>query len=148
MNEENSFKRAIAESVCTQLSTDALTVSVRALPWEDYLAALESGSFDLYLGETRLSADWNAGALLETDGALNFGGYEEETLAAHHAAFLATGSAAYFAAFANETPFAPLLFKSEAILTPTGLVEGVTPSPSNVFAGLEGWIFHLSDTTE
>lgn len=148
VNEENSFKRAIAESVCTQLSTDALTVSVRALPWEDYLAALESGSFDLYLGETRLSADWNAGALLETDGALNFGGYEEETLAAHHAAFLATGSAAYFAAFANETPFAPLLFKSEAILTPTGLVEGVTPSPSNVFAGLEGWIFHLSDTTE
>lgn len=149
VNEESSFKRAVAESLCAQLSTAALTVTVRALPWEDYLAALQSGNFDLYLGEVRLTADGDASALLDADGALNYGGFVSEQLSARSDEFLRgenASAARYAEGFIAETPFAPLLFKSTAVLTPSGLIEGMTPTVSAPFYGFENWTFHLSDT--
>ena len=148
VSEENGFRLALAESICAQLSTDALTVELSAKPWEEYLAALEAGRFDLYLGEVRLTADWDIGALIEPDGALNYGGFVSEALCAQFDAFLADGSDNCFAGFAEEMPFAPLLFKSDAVLTPAGLIDGMTPTPSNPFAGLEDWTFHLIENAE
>ncbi len=148
VNAENSFKRAVAESVAAQLSTTVLTVEVSALAWEEYLAALAAGSFDLYLGEVRMTADWDAGALLDASGALNYGGFASETLSAQLESFLAGGSMAYFKSFVSETPFAPLLFKSDAVLTPAGLIDGMTPTVSDPFYGLQRWVFHLSDAEE
>ena len=80
VNKENAFRCAVAESLCAQLTTAALTVTVRELPWGEYAAALEGGDFDLYLGEVRLTADWDAGALLDAGGALNYGGFASEQL--------------------------------------------------------------------
>lgn len=50
-------------------------MTVTALPWADYTAALAAGSFDLYYGEVRLTADWNLAPLLATGGRLNYGGW-------------------------------------------------------------------------
>ena len=147
VNEENSFKRTLAESLCAQLSTSALTVTVRVLPWADYLDALQRGDFDLYFGEVRLTADCDAGALLDADGALNYGGFVSEALSTLSDSLLRGGSdltAMYAEGFAEETPFAPLLFKAKALITPAGLIEGMTPSASNPFDGLEHWTVRLS----
>ena len=38
----------------------------RAVPWDTFLTRLESGDFDLYYGECRLTADWDLTALLST----------------------------------------------------------------------------------
>ena len=149
VNEENSFRRAVAASLCAQLSTEALTVTVREVPWEDYLAALQSGSFDLYLGEVRLTADCDAGALLDVGGTLNYGGFVSERLSALSDELLLNGdgsAAAYAEGFVEETPFAPLLFKSRSVLAPAELIEGMTPTASNPFYGIENWTFHLSET--
>ena len=147
VNEENAFKRAVAESLCAQLTTAALTVTVRELPWEDYVAALQGGDFDLYLGEVRLTADWDASALLDAGGALNYGGFASEQLSGLNDAFLLGGNASaarYAEGFVEETPFAPLLFKSKTVLTPSGLVDGMTPTASDPFFGFADWRFHLS----
>ena len=147
VNEENAFKRAVAESLCAQLTTAALTVTVRELPWGEYAAVLEAGSFDLYLGEVRLTADWDVSALLDAGGALNYGGFASEQLSGLNDAFLLGGNASaerYVKGFAEETPFAPLLFKSKTVLTPSGLVDGMTPTASDPFYGFADWRFHLS----
>ena len=147
VNEENAFKRAVAESLCAQLTTAALTVTVRELPWEDYVAALQGGDFDLYLGEVRLTADWDAGVLLDAGGALNYGGFASEQLSARNDALLLGGNASaarYAEGFVEETPFAPLLFKSKTVLTPSGLVDSMTPTASDPFYGFADWSFHLS----
>ena len=41
-------------------------------------AALEAGRFDLYLGEVALTADFDLSALLSSDGALNYGRWQDE----------------------------------------------------------------------
>ena len=78
VSESDSFKVSIADYLSRTLSTDVLTVSVRSLPWSDYLTALQNGNFDLYLGEVRLTANWDISSLARTGGTLNYGRYADE----------------------------------------------------------------------
>ena len=41
-------------------------------------------------------------------------------------------------------PIAPICFKNYAVLTHAGVVEGLSPSPSTTFYGMEEWTVHLS----
>lgn len=45
VSESDSFKVSIADYLSRTLSTDVLTVSVRSLPWSDYLTALTKREF-------------------------------------------------------------------------------------------------------
>lgn len=131
VNEESSFKLSLARWVCSRLAALGLTVTIRALPWEDYLAALDAGDFDLYLGEVRLGAAWDVGALLRervvtlldppaadppadpaaepaeptvliTGGTLNFGCYANVTAEALLDAYLASPDAEHMLALARQ----------------------------------------------
>ena len=64
VNEESSFKVSAAQEIAMYLNTARLTVTVEAVPWDTFLTRLESGDFDLYYGECRLTADWDVSALL------------------------------------------------------------------------------------
>ena len=147
VNEENGFRLSVARYLCRQLSVDALTVTLKAVPWEDYLKALQSGSFDLYLGEARLTADWNSAALIGTGGLLNYGGYADEETDRLLAAFLANENSstaqAYFRHFAAGAPIAPICFRSVSTQIPAGLAEGLAPTAQNPFYGFDRWTFHL-----
>ena len=147
VNEENIFRLSVAEHLCRCLSVGALTVTLRAMPWDAYSAALRSGDFDLYFGETRLTADWNAAPLIGTGGALNYGGYIDAEMDRLLAAFLSNESEstaqAYFRHFAANAPIAPICFKSVSTQIPAGLAEGLTPTAQNPFYGFEHWTFHL-----
>lgn len=147
VHEGDSFKVSIADYLSRMLTQGALTVTVRALPWSDYLTALESGIFDLYLGEVRLTADWDISALVRSGGALNYGGYADEPCETLLDAFLAEASEQSAAALCRylgqSAPFAPIAFKSLSVLTPEGLVEGLTPTVSSPFYGFEGWTVHF-----
>ncbi len=148
VNEENAFKSAIAEKIASSLSLGGLNVKLKTLPWSEYLAALQTGNFDLYYAEVRLTADWNCSALMHSLGALNYGGYASEETNALLASFLAgeSGSiSAFLKAFSEQTPFAPIAFKSFSVLSPTGLIEKLTPTAGCTFYRIEDWAFHLEE---
>ena len=143
VSESDSFKVSIAEYLSRALTSGGLSFTVRALPWSDYLAALESGSFDLYLAEVRLTADWDISSLVRTGGALNYGRYADEQCDALLDAFLANETAQTASALCRHlgqnAPIAPIVFKTASVLTPDGLVDGLTPTVSSPFYGLENW---------
>lgn len=141
----DSFKVSIADYLARTLSTGALTVTVQALPWADYLDALTRGIWDLYLGEVRLTADWDISALVCSDGALNYGGFFDEALESALDTFLADETAAtaqtLYRQLSQSAPFTPIAFKQTSVLTPEGLVAGLTPTASTPFYGFEHWQF-------
>ena len=55
----NADRLAAAETLAANLTDAGLEVELRALAWDDYLQALTAGEFDLYLGEVRLTADFD-----------------------------------------------------------------------------------------
>ena len=85
-------------------------------------------------------------------GNLNLGGYWDETTDALIARSLsATDEARPDALYQlcqhlQETcPIAPLCFKSVTVLTPSGLVENVSPTAANPFYGMENWTLHMAE---
>lgn len=149
VNEENSFRLANAQFIAENLSLLDWHITVRALPWAEYLAALAAGDFDLYYGEARLTADWDLRDLVGTAGLLNYGGYTNPLL---DAAMLNFAGASDRTAAARrlcillreEVPIAPICFQCDTVLTHAGVVDCISPTPGYTFAGLEKWAIHLS----
>ena len=148
VNTDNSFKLAFAEDLAGQLTSLGVSVELKKLAWDDYLAALEQGAFDLYLGEVTLTADFDLTALLGQDGALNYGGYASaeaaaraEQLRAAQGSGRTEAAAALLDQFQADAPLAPLCFKSHAVLTQWGAVSGLEPTRQNPFYHLESLRF-------
>ena len=154
VNEENSFKVSAAQEIARALNQYDFNVTVRALPWEEYLSALSEGRFDLYYGECKLTADWDASALLSTGGSLNYGGWSDPIMDGQLTACL-TADDDYSRAAALESlcrrlqaqhPLIPICFKSTSVLLPNDAVDAITPTAADPFYRLENW--HVNwDTT-
>lgn len=147
VNSENSSKVAAAQRIAYQLESTGLSVTLERLPWEEYLAALEKGNFDLYVGEVRLTADFDLTPLVGSRGALNYGGWSDQETDALLAAYQAAGgqerAAAAKALYANlirRAPITPICFKNSSVLTQWGRLSGLSPVRDNIFWGLEDWV--------
>ena len=124
--------------------SDSFKVSIA-----DYLTALQNGNFDLYLGEVRLTANWDISSLARTGGALNYGRYADEQCNTLLDAFSLNETdqtaRALYRYLAQSAPIAPIAFKTASVLTPSGLIDGLNPTVSSPFYGIEGWTVHLSE---
>lgn len=147
VNSENDAKLSAAQRIAYQLEVVGLTVQLEQLAFEDYTAALAQGSFDLYLGETVLTADFDLTALLSSAGGLNYGGWRDETADGLIAALNAAGEADRARAAADlcdylsqQVPILPILFKNGSVLTQWGRLSNLSPVRANIFYGLEYWI--------
>lgn len=150
VNSENSFKVSAAEQIARSLSVFDLKIEVRALPWEEYTAALAAGQFDLYYGEVKLTADWDLTALLGTGGSLNYGGWanaQTDQLLTSCAA--ASGRRAALENLCvhlrQQSPILPVCFKSTSVLVQAGVVEGLSPTMANPFYDLTACTIHLRE---
>lgn len=146
VNQDNIYKVTVAESLAERLRELGCDVTLAKLPWEEYTAALRRSEFDLYLGETTLTADFDPEALLSAGGGLNYGGFsdrETETLMDRYRS--GTGQERTMAAselwtrIVELAPILPLCFKNGSLLTQWGTVGNVTPVQRDVFAGMENW---------
>lgn len=144
VNQENVYKAALAQVLAQSMENLGCVVTVEKLPWEEFLSALEKGEFDLYLGETTLTADFDLEALISPEGTLNYGGYSDpEAMTLLETWRGATGEArtraarALYAHLAQTAPILPICFKNGSVLTQWGQTEGVTPTRGNVFFGIE-----------
>lgn len=148
VNSENEAKVSAAQLIAYQLGSAGLTVTVEQLSYEDFTAALGKGDFDLYLGETVLTADFDLAPLLSSSGSLNYGRWKNaETdglLSAMHSAIQGEpkrqAAQALFTHLEQQLPMAPLLFKNGSVLTKWGRLTQLNPIRNNVFYQLENWI--------
>lgn len=146
---DSAGKTQAADWIAQSLAVYGISVTVKKLAWEDYTAALQSGSFDLYLAETRLTADFDLTELLSSSGALNYGGYRNEKAdsllsdwkAAPGQQRVAKASS-LFGYLTNQSPIIPLLFKSDSVLTHRNALAGLNPTSGNVFYQLDKWMVY------
>lgn len=146
VNSENTAKAAVAQRIAYQLEAAGLTVELRQLPFEDFTATLAAGEFDLYLGETALTAGFDLTPLLSSAGALNYGGWQDE---AANGLLYAMGAAspedkpaaaqALFDLLSEQVPIVPIAFKNGSVLTQWGKLSGLSPVRGNVFYQIENW---------
>lgn len=142
VNEENSFKLSVAREIAASFSAAGIDMTVTALPWVDYTAALAAGSFDLYYGEVRLTADWNLAPLLATGGRLNYGGWSDarcdQLLEAARSALDQKAALSTLCRYLLlQTPILPICFKSVSVLYAANTVSGLSPTAAEPFYELQ-----------
>lgn len=141
VNEENRFKVSAARRIAADFTAAGVPVDINVVPWETYVESLEKGTFDLYFGEVRLTADWDLRSLLGGGGALNYGGWanaETDRLMAEFAAAEDRKAAAEALCLhlKEEAPILPVCFKAVSTLTQSGVVEGLVSTAGEVFYNL------------
>ena len=145
VNSDNSVRRAVAQQLADTLARLGVTAAVSHLPWSDFIAALTAGEFDLYLGEVRLTGDFDLSALLA--GELNYSGLENEELdraltqwRANQGVWRTVAANVLWGQFVQDLPIAPLCFKRESLLVRWGMVSNAQPTRANPYHQIEQWI--------
>lgn len=143
---DNNTRAAAAEHLANGLTDLGIQVELQLLAWDDYIAALEKGDFDLYLGEVRLTADFDLTALITAGGSLNYGGYADSEAAQLLQQYrAASGQGRDLSAkrlserLMEEPPFAVISFKNWSVLTQWSRISGLTPTQQNVFYDFVHW---------
>lgn len=144
VNRDGGAKVDMAQVLADSLSALGFTVTVKNLIWTDYLKALETGDFDLYIGEIRMTGDFDVTQLLT--GTLNYGKWVSEEAPALLAEWKAAqgenrtaAASRLWEVLAEEAPIAPLCFKQDSLLVRWGMVSGLSPTRGDLFHEMESW---------
>lgn len=148
VNSDSTFKVDMAHEIKNELEQAGFSVQVEALEWSKFKSALKEGDYDLYLGQVKMSNNFDLSAFLSKSGSLNYSGFSSSDLNSKlDALYAATGddrtaaAAELYKALAAEAPFAPLCFKNYSIFARKGYLEKEYATQSNLFYQFYRWSF-------
>ena len=147
VNSENQSRAEAAGSIADQLRRVGINVELLKLPYDEYIAALEAGEFDMYYGETRLPANFDFSELVSPGGALDYGNMGAEEYVELNSAFLAAwgefaernAARALCTTFAETLPFVPIAYKQYAVHSGRNEILGMEPSQTGLFWNIYDW---------
>lgn len=145
VNSENPYKVASAEGIAEVMNENGFSVNLRLLTYDDYMRALNTDDYDMYLAEVKLTADFDLTTILTYYGKLNFGTVTYEDLSLYIKGALENSGAALdlFILIYEHGLMAPVLFKDQAVIAPRGLITNLTPTAANSFYGITDWIINF-----
>ena len=139
--ESNSFLRNTADVIVKQLAAVNVTVTVETVDRYDYHEALETGKFDMYLGEIKLSPTMSLDPFFN-DGAASYGIDTEEGEIADSYYRYRGGELdldGFIGTFTDVTPFIPLCYRNGRMCytSDASAVSGV--SEFCLFGSIDRW---------
>ena len=138
---DSSDKLNMAQSVAFQLKAASIDVQILEYTRTAYMAALESGGFDLYLGEVKIKPDMDLSALCHSAGVLNYGRLSISSVDAAFDAYKSRGTAEaaveIIRALDDECPIIPLYYVIKEVAAPQQVLDVLTPTAANPFCGIE-----------
>ena len=135
VNKSDSLRVKVAQEIGRMLASSGMIVDVVSLPNDDYKLALEEGKFDLYLGQTKLSANMDLSAFFSANGTLNYG--EIDDVAVYNLCLQALENQGNYYTLhqtvMDQGYLCPVLFRSYAVYATRGLVTHLQPARDNLF---------------
>ena len=144
VNTDDSVRLRMARSIAQMLSQSGLKVVTLERNTQAFLSNLKYRTYDLYLGQTRLSSNMDLSAFYDSTGSLNYGGMSNAALYGLCLDALANSGNYYtlHQKVLEDGKLCPLLFRSYAVYAQRGMFSDLTPSRDNVF------FYHLGKTME
>ena len=135
VNSDDSVRLRVARHIAKMLSESGLVVRTSELNTEKYMKALKNRSFDLYLGQTRLSANMDLSEFFASNGTLNYGAMSDPALYGLCLNALANSGNYYtlHQKVLEDGKLIPILFRTYAIFAQRGSFAQLSPARDNVF---------------
>ena len=133
---DGGFREAAADLIVIQLARVGITVNVTKLSLAELKNRLQNGSFDMYIGEARMTVGMSLDMWLRSGGSCSYGingsaGYDK----------LLSGEVdinGFCETFAAEMPYIPVCWR-DGLSVFRRTVEGVSSTAFDPFYGLENW---------
>jgi peptide/nickel transport system substrate-binding protein len=136
VNSQDSLRTQVAQAIAEMLEAGGLKVNVVKKKGSSYTYALrDRTSYDLYLGQTKLSPNMDLGNFFSSYGSLNYGGLSDVTAYSFSKAALANHGNYYtlHEAVMEGGLLCPILFQSYGVFATRGKASFLTPARDNVF---------------
>ena len=136
VNSDDSLRLRVAQEIGRMLNAGGLIVEVVAKTTSAYKTALSEGSYDLYLGQTKLSPNMDLTPFFSADGALSYGGMENLGVFTLCLQALENQGNYYtlHQTVMDEAYLCPVLFRSYAVYATRGLLTNLQPARDNIFS--------------
>lgn len=151
VNTENNCKLEAARAIAEQLSRLGFNITLRELPWSEFISELQSNNYDMYYGEAMLTADFDISPLISSGGLLNYSRGTDWTydtlLQAYNTASEQSAETALHGLLehiCSDAPIAAILFEVQQVFSHRAVITGLNPIQDNVFFGIETWTVDLS----
>ncbi len=135
VNSDDTLRVRVARAIGDALTQCGLAVQMSELGGKDYLYALQTRAYDLYLGQTKLSPNMDLTAFFSAKGALSYGKLSDVSLYTLCMEALANHGNYYtlHQSIMEDGRLCPILLRSYAIYATRGLLTELTPSRDSVF---------------
>lgn len=135
---DSANRGTLVDMVRTQLESAGIQVTAVPLAYTDYLARLQSGQYDLYIGEIRLTANMDLDPLF--GGAARYGIAADGAAAQAYARYRAGEGTLqeFFTAFGEELPYIPLVWRC-GFAGHDRRMQIVTPNGYDPYYGFADW---------
>ena len=134
-NSENAYRLQAAELIQQQLENIFLKVELVGLPYEEYIAALKAGEFDLYLGEMEIDASMDLSRLFEYGYGCVQGNATQQVYQAYQ-----QGSASaelFLSVYQQNLPMIPLLYRQGLVICKENVEGNILSNPVEAFASVQ-----------
>lgn len=135
VNRDDSLRLRTARDIAAMLTECGLPTETVEKGTRDYKEYITAGNYDLYLGETRLSANMDLSEFFRPWGNMSYNGISDAGLYSYCKDALENSGNYYdlHQAVANDGRIVPILFCSYSVYAERGLLTSLQPSRDNVF---------------
>ncbi len=145
VNSENKERVRMADFICQSLNAVGIKAAVLEVPFAEYESRLKNRSYDLFIGSTSISSNYDLSFLLKTDEN-PFGFSNERIDQTFNALQLQEGISQKQALFYElcdeimlQSPLISLFYENHAIVFDSRLKGTIVPSRSDIFYSIEHW---------
>lgn len=135
LNSDNAIRLRVGREIARMLEDCGLVVNLLELPQKEFLIYVEWADYDMYLGQTKLSANMDLTPFFHPYGNMSRNGVANSDLYALCLDALENSGAYYnlHKAAADAGSVVPILFGTYAVYASRGLVTNLSPARDCVF---------------
>ena len=135
VNSDDSLRVRVGRYIANVLREYGLVVNLQEMTTNTFIEHLRWGTYDLYLGQTKLSPNMDLSPFFARYGSLNYGGLADTTIYTTALDALANSGNYYnlHKQVMEDAQLCPLLVRTYAIYATRGLLTQLNPSRDNVF---------------
>lgn len=145
VDSENSGSVRLANLIAENMEQEGIRINVVPLTYWSYVAAVQNGEYDLFVGRIDIADDCDVSFLLKSGGAQNYFRYSSPLLdEAFYKISTADGESsiknaykAFDSVFKDELPMIPLYFENDAVFSSIRIKGELAVSRTGIYTGFE-----------